>query len=91
MSAILAEMKEAAREVYAEERETLLSAIRVIVAQTQREDPDTILGLAEVARRLHKSEPAVRKLLQRGRLPGRKLGRLWQVRLGDLVGVKAGE
>jgi hypothetical protein len=93
-NAIESAISDAVARAFDERLPHLVEAVKLAVAETSREDPDTLLGLAEVARRLHKSEPAVRKLLQRKRLPGRKLAgsdgkqsRLWQVRAGDLVGV----
>lgn len=45
---------------------------------------DDLLGSAEIGRRLQIDPRSVSRLLRRGRLPGRKVGRTWIVRAADV-------
>lgn len=53
-------------------------------------NPDTYLTAAEVARALRLQLGTVRRLLRGGRIPGRRVGRSWRTRAGDLADYIAG-
>lgn len=64
-------------------------AVRRELLALGHRDPDRLVGVTEAAEILSLTEKAVRKRVERGKLPARRVGRSVRFRLGDLIALGA--